>query len=128
MIVGRVFSVEVHIRAKLDSIANKYSHHHCMPNKRPGNIIAILVIKAKNSIVFSLFQYELFFIEYKTIDISLIFIIHAVSQIFVVSRALINKLICFGYFISSHFFKWLYVHNIFIKSSSCMFEAQSVFF
>jgi hypothetical protein len=55
--VGRVFIVEVKIKAKLDAKANTNSHHHCLPNKRPGKIIANLVEKAQNSIVLVLFQY-----------------------------------------------------------------------
>lgn len=56
MIVGRVLMVDDHIRAKLETKANINSHHHCFPNKRPGNIMQSLVIKAKNSTLLALFQ------------------------------------------------------------------------
>jgi hypothetical protein len=55
--VGKVFIVEVKISAKLEAKANINNHHHCLPNKRPGKIIANLVEKAKNSIILVLFQY-----------------------------------------------------------------------
>jgi hypothetical protein len=57
IIVGKVFIVEVNISAKLDARANINNHHHCLPNKRPGKIIASLVEKAQNSIILVLFQY-----------------------------------------------------------------------
>jgi hypothetical protein len=56
IIVGRVFTVDDHINAALDTSAKMYSHHHCLPNNKPGNIIDIFVIKAKNSTVLGLFQ------------------------------------------------------------------------
>lgn len=56
IIVGRVFTVDDHTNAKLEIKAKTKSHQNCLPNKRPGKIIAIFVIKAKNSIVFALFQ------------------------------------------------------------------------
>ena len=56
IIEGRVFFVEDHINARLENKANIYSHHHCLPNSSPGNIIQSFVIKAKNSMVFGLFQ------------------------------------------------------------------------
>jgi len=56
IIVGRVFIVDDHIKEKLDIKANIYSHQNCLPNKRPGNMIIIFVIKAKNSTVFGLSQ------------------------------------------------------------------------
>jgi hypothetical protein len=59
IIVGNVLTVEDQIRAKLDTNANIYSHHHCFPNNSPGKIIDIFVINAKNSTVFGLFQYSL---------------------------------------------------------------------
>ncbi len=48
--------VDDHIRAKLEIKAKTYSHQNCLPNRSPGNMIAIFVIKAKNSTVFGLFQ------------------------------------------------------------------------
>jgi hypothetical protein len=54
--VGRVFIVEDHIKAILETKANIYSHHHCFPNNNPGKIIQSFVINAKNSTVFALFQ------------------------------------------------------------------------
>ena len=56
--VGNVFIVEVKIKARLDTRANINSHHHCLPNKRPGKIIASFVEKAQNSIMLVLFQYD----------------------------------------------------------------------
>jgi hypothetical protein len=56
IMVGRVFTVDVQIKAKLEARAKIYSHHHCLPNSSPGNIIIILVINAKNSIELGLFQ------------------------------------------------------------------------
>ena len=58
IIVGNVFIVDVKINAKLDANANTNSHQNCFPNRRPGNIINNFVEKAKNSIVFTLFQYD----------------------------------------------------------------------
>ena len=57
MMVGRVFTVDDHIRAKLETRAKIYSHHHWRPNRRPGKMMQILAVKAKNSTVFGLFQY-----------------------------------------------------------------------
>jgi hypothetical protein len=65
IIVGKVFTVADQISARLDTNANMYSHHHCLPNRRPGNIIDIFVIKAINSTVFGLFQYFLSNIVFK---------------------------------------------------------------
>jgi hypothetical protein len=56
MRVGRVFTVADHIRARLETRAKMYSHHHWRPNKRPGTMMQILAMKAKNSTVFGLFQ------------------------------------------------------------------------
>jgi hypothetical protein len=56
IIVGRVLMVDVRIKDKLEIKANIYSHHHCLPSKRPGIIISNLVEKAKNSIVFTVLQ------------------------------------------------------------------------
>lgn len=56
MMVGRVFTVDVHIKAKLEARANIYSHHHCLPNNKPGKMIEIFVINAQNSIELALFQ------------------------------------------------------------------------
>jgi hypothetical protein len=54
--VGKVFIVDVKIRAMLEMRAKRYSHHHCLLKSKPGIIIASLVENAKNSIVFTLFQ------------------------------------------------------------------------
>jgi hypothetical protein len=59
IIEGRVFFVEDQINAKLETKANIYSHHHCLPSNSPGKIIQSFVIKAKNSTVLGLFQYAL---------------------------------------------------------------------
>jgi hypothetical protein len=59
---GSVFLLEDQIKAIEDISAKMYSHHHCLFKRRPGKIITTFVIKAKNSIVFTLFQYDLFFI------------------------------------------------------------------
>lgn len=56
IIVGMVLIVDVIIKARLDARANKYSHHHCFSNIRPGKIIEILVINAQASIVFTFVQ------------------------------------------------------------------------
>ena len=56
IIVGNVFTVDDQIKAKLDTRAKIYSHQNCLPRRRPGNIIQIFVIKAKNSTVLGLFQ------------------------------------------------------------------------
>lgn len=59
IIVGNVFTVDDQINARLETDAKMYSHHHCLPNSKPGNIIDIFVINAKNSTVFGLSQYSL---------------------------------------------------------------------
>jgi hypothetical protein len=59
IIVGKVLTVDDQISARLDTSANMYSHHHCCPSIRPGKIMQIFVMKAKNSTVFGLFQYFL---------------------------------------------------------------------
>jgi hypothetical protein len=59
MIVGSVFLVDVQMRLMLDAIAKMYSHHHCFPNSKPGNMIAILVANPHASTVFTRFQYDL---------------------------------------------------------------------
>jgi hypothetical protein len=56
IIVGRVFTVDDHIKARLETKANIYSHQNCLPRRSPGNIMQIFVIKAKNSTVLGLFQ------------------------------------------------------------------------
>jgi hypothetical protein len=56
IMVGKVLTVEDQIKATLDIRAKMYNHQNCLPNKRPGKIMAILVIKAKNSTVLGLFQ------------------------------------------------------------------------
>lgn len=57
MIVGSVFSVEDQMSARLDSIANIYSHQNCTPNNSPGKIMAIFVAKPHASTVFGALQY-----------------------------------------------------------------------
>jgi hypothetical protein len=54
--VGSVFTVDDHIREKLETKAKMYSHQNCLPNNSPGKIIAIFVMKAKNSTVLGLSQ------------------------------------------------------------------------
>jgi hypothetical protein len=56
IIVGNVFTVDDQINERLEASARIYNHQNCFPNKRPGKIIAIFVIKAKNSTVFGLSQ------------------------------------------------------------------------
>ena len=56
MIVGMVLIVDVIIKAALDAMAKRYSHHHCFPNIRPGKMIEILVINAQASMMFTLVQ------------------------------------------------------------------------
>jgi hypothetical protein len=59
IIVGSVLIVDVRIKATLDAKANINNHQNCLPNRSPGNIIASLVENAQNSIMFTLFQYDL---------------------------------------------------------------------
>jgi hypothetical protein len=59
IIVGKVFTVDDQISARLETNAKTYSHHHCLPNNKPGNIMDIFVMKAKNSTVLGLSQYFL---------------------------------------------------------------------
>jgi hypothetical protein len=54
--VGRVLTVDVSIKAMLETRANRYSHQNCTPRIRPGNIIINFVENAQNSIVFVMFQ------------------------------------------------------------------------
>lgn len=56
IIVGKVFTVDDQINERLETNAKIYSHQNCLPNKRPGKIIAIFVMNAKNSTVFGLSQ------------------------------------------------------------------------
>lgn len=56
IMLGKVLTVDDHIKAKLEIKANTKSHHHCFPNNSPGKIIQSLVIKAKNSTLLALFQ------------------------------------------------------------------------
>jgi hypothetical protein len=56
IMVGKVFTVEDQISARLETKAKINNHQNCFPKRRPGNIIAIFVIKAKNSTVFGLSQ------------------------------------------------------------------------
>jgi len=56
IIVGIVLIVDVKIKAKLDARANIYNHQNCTPNNRPGNMMAILVMKAQASTIFVLVQ------------------------------------------------------------------------
>ena len=78
MIVGRVFIVEVNIKAVLEAKAKRYNHHHCFPNKRPGIIITNLVENAQNSIILVLFQYNFVKSCLVTVGMSLIFIIYII--------------------------------------------------
>jgi hypothetical protein len=59
MTVGRVFFVDVQIRATLEMMAKMYSHQNCLPSKRPGKMIAILVEKPQASTMFTRVQYSL---------------------------------------------------------------------
>lgn len=70
--MGNVFIVDDHINAKLDANAKIYSHHHCLSNNNPGNIIDIFVIKAKNSTVLGLFQYSLWNIVFSAFSHSVL--------------------------------------------------------
>lgn len=56
MMVGIVLIVAVIIKARLDTRAKMYIHHHCLSKIRPGTIIEILVIKAQASIAFTFVQ------------------------------------------------------------------------
>lgn len=56
IIVGSVLRVEVQIRATLEMIANIYNHQSCLPNSKPGKIIAILVEKPNASTVLTFVQ------------------------------------------------------------------------
>jgi hypothetical protein len=67
IIVGKVLTVDDQINARLDTRANMYSHHHCLPNNKPGNIIDIFVMKAKNSTVLGLSQYFLCLIVFRAL-------------------------------------------------------------
>jgi hypothetical protein len=57
MIVGKVFTVDDHTNAMLVPSEIRYSHHIEIPQIRPGIIMMILIMKAKNSTVLGLFQY-----------------------------------------------------------------------
>lgn len=59
IIVGSVFMVDVKMRARLENKANRYSHHHCFPNSKPGKMIAILVENAHASTTLTRVQYDL---------------------------------------------------------------------
>jgi len=56
IIVGMVLIVDVIINERLDASAKRYIHHHCLSNIRPGTMIAILVIKAQASMMFTFVQ------------------------------------------------------------------------
>jgi len=56
IIVGIVLIVEVMIKARLDTSAKRYIHHHCLSKIRPGTMIEIFVIKAQASIMFTFVQ------------------------------------------------------------------------
>jgi len=56
MIVGSVLMVDVNMRQVLDARANRYSHHHCLPNRRPGKMMAIFVPNAQASMVLTRVQ------------------------------------------------------------------------
>jgi hypothetical protein len=72
--VGKVLIVDVKIKAELEIKATMYSHHHCFSNIKPGIIIASFVEKEKNSIVFTLFQYDFANNDFPTNKISFGFI------------------------------------------------------
>lgn len=59
MIVGRVFSVDDQINARLEAMAKMYSHQNCLLKRRPGKMITILVVKPHASTVLGLVQYPL---------------------------------------------------------------------
>jgi hypothetical protein len=59
MIVGKVLTVEVRIKARLETRANMYSHQNWIPRINPGNMIISFVENAQNSMVFVIFQYSL---------------------------------------------------------------------
>lgn len=56
MIVGSVLTVDVNTRHRLDANANRYSHHHCLPNRRPGKMMAIFVANAHASMALTRVQ------------------------------------------------------------------------
>jgi hypothetical protein len=56
IIVGRVFFVEVQIKATLEIMAKMYNHQNCLPRRRPGKIIAIFVAKPQASTELTLVQ------------------------------------------------------------------------
>jgi hypothetical protein len=56
IIVGSVFTVEDHISATLEIMAKMYNHQNCLPNNRPGNMIAIFVANPHASTVFGAVQ------------------------------------------------------------------------
>jgi len=56
IMVGRVFFVDVQIKAKLEIIAKIYNHQNCFPNKRPGKMIAIFVENPQASTVLTFVQ------------------------------------------------------------------------
>jgi len=57
MIVGSVFTVDDQIKARLEARAKIYSHHHCLPNSRPGIMIASFVPKPHASTTLAECQY-----------------------------------------------------------------------
>jgi len=59
IIVGKVLTVEVSIKVRLDTRANMYNHQNCTPKRSPGKMIASFVENAQNSIILVLFQYDL---------------------------------------------------------------------
>jgi len=69
IIVGSVFLVDVQIKAALEMIAKIYNHHHCLPKRRPGKIIAIFVAKPQASTVLTRFQYSLELIVFTALTI-----------------------------------------------------------
>jgi hypothetical protein len=54
--VGKVFTVDDQINAKLVTRAIIYTHQMLTPKSNPGIMIRAFVIKAKNSIVLGRFQ------------------------------------------------------------------------
>lgn len=59
IIVGKVLIVDVITRTTLERRAKIYSHHHCLPKRRPGKIIEILVANEIASTVLTRSQYDL---------------------------------------------------------------------
>lgn len=56
IMVGKVLTVDVSIKVKLDTRANIYSHQNWTPKRSPGKMIASFVENAQNSTVLVKFQ------------------------------------------------------------------------